>query len=253
MHIAGSENLFAETTVSEKGEAGPQPEESNPLMINKTPVPKADIFCQDGMVFMGEGLREEAVYNFKIATELYKEALRDNVMIKEDLLAIRENLKKMSQQLSDSTKSGDETVKVLEIAEKKVQELPAEATPSPVQMGQLLPTLQPETTPSAKKSRFREAKEGEYWVIDSTAILLKTPELPENPMQLVRNLVIGIKPGTPVSILETQGTATIWIKIHMYDNKSESEGWILSDTVGKARQIDKSGLPKKFQETQSQD
>lgn len=268
VHAFSGDYLAVGTTpVSEKREIGVQSEEGNPLMIKKTPVLKADFFCHDGMVFMSEGLREEAVYNFKIATELYKEALRDNVMIKEELLAIRENLKQMSWQLGDLTKSGDETVKAMEIAEKKVQELPIEKTPgqvekeelsptlqppppapsheSTVQIDQFSPTLQPETTPSVKKSAFREAKEGEYWVIDTTTMLLKTPEFPESPMQLVRNLVVGIKPGTPVRILETQGTVTIWIKIYMYDDKNRTEGWVLSDTVGKARQIDKTGLSGK--------
>lgn len=221
--------------------------------VDKTPVTKADIFCKDGMVFMSEGLREEALDNFKLATEFYDEALHNEYMQKEDLIAIRENLKRMSRQLNGSTGEPGETKDRLRTSPIDPASFPTSkdsGTKTTVQVAKEIqhkptptPKLTPTPTPYVIKQDLKKAKNGEYWIIESTTILLKNPELYGNGTKLLGNLIGGISSGTTVEILETKGQGTVnrWVKVQVYNKKDEiyTKGWILSDTVGKARQIER--------------
>ncbi|MGR3220885.1 MAG: hypothetical protein ACUZ8H_13865 [Candidatus Anammoxibacter sp.] len=226
--------------------------EDDSFFVNKTPVTEADIFCVDGMTFMSEGLREEAVGNFKTATDLYENALHNEYMQKDELIAIRENLKKMSKLLDNSP--GDESIE----AENTLISSPINPSkfPNVKHIGtntavQVVDNYKKEPTPTLKTAQiptlfenkydFGKAKEGEYWIIESTALLLSNPELLENSTSLLGNLIGGIRPGTTFQILETKDSTTgsRWNKVQVYNKmkKVYTKGWILSDTVGKAEQI----------------
>ena len=235
--------------------------EDDSFFIYKTKVTKADIFCKDGMAFMSEGLREEALANFKIATDLYEDELHNEYIPKDDLIAIRENLKRMSKLLDGSpaeshaessakSPEAEDTLIKSPINPTKfpdVKDLGTSTTKQVVDNHKEEPTPAPEIaqtpTPFENKHDFGKAKEGEYWVIESTTMLLRNPELLANATSLLGNLIGGTRPGTTFQIMEIKDSTTgsKWKKVQVYNKGKEAypKGWILSATVGKASQVEK--------------
>lgn len=225
--------------------------EGDMSFVNDTPITKADIFCKDGLIFMSEGLKEEALDSFKMAADLYEQALHNEYMPKEELVEIRENLKRMSEQLDGSTVKSAEIKDGLTSSPISPARFSTDkdsgTTTTAIQLptaDQLEPTPAPELTPApfVNKSDIKKAETGEYWIIESTTILLKSPELHGNGSRLLGNLIGGISSGTTVAILETKGSGDVnrWVKVEVYNKKNEiyANGWILTDTVGNARQIE---------------
>ena len=89
---------------------------------------------------------------------------------------------------------------------------------------------------------FGYAHEGDYWIIedDDIAVCIE-PNLPANKAQFLRNLVTAIGRGTKVEILERKGIFSPWMRVYVYNrsDKIYAEGWILAETVKKAKRIQK--------------
>lgn len=90
---------------------------------------------------------------------------------------------------------------------------------------------------------FKEANQGDYWIINSENIaVVNRPELAGNEQQLRRILVTLIKPGEKVEILATK--FPYWKKVNVYglNGRKYATGWLLGDSVEKARITEKGAL-----------
>ncbi len=228
--------------------------------INKTVISEADTFCKDGLIFFEEGLKEEALDNFRIAADLYNKTLREQKLSKEELVAIRKNLKMVNTQLNptlvDAKTVGNEEAKAGKNEDlKKSAESKETAVAEKIggKSSIVAPALKSgetiskagqkqETKPfGSGKLSFNAAIAGEFWKIESTTILLKKPEVPSSPAKLIGNLVGGLKPGTIVKVLETKISGVRWARVGVYNKNNEvyAKGWIQSDMVGKASKTEK--------------
>lgn len=109
------------------------------------------------------------------------------------------------------------------------------------------------STRSNKKSNSRSsfltgfiyACEGDYWIIkDDNIAVSRNPKVSANEAQFTRNLVTVLGNGTKVEILKSKDTLSPWKYVYAYNtyngqNKIYAKGWILAETVKRARRISK--------------
>lgn len=286
-------------------------DEQGSYTFKQTPIIEADTFFKDGMMFMKEGLREEAIDNFKIATSIYEKALSEKNLSEKELAIIRENLNEMNKQFDfpiekavvteekavvaeepsvaageekaekkeieariaeketqtetqpetktekkeieeieeiiEEIKSEDASESLVEIVEKEPVKVEISESTTTELTSDAAPTKTEQDTGASQKqiipvnkTDLKEAEKGEYWVIESTTILLKKPDLSGNEISLLNNLIGGLPSGTLVEVMEIEGTsASKWIKVNVYNKKDEVyvKGWLRSFMVGKASQV----------------
>ncbi len=95
--------------------------------------------------------------------------------------------------------------------------------------------IKKESEQTLPKTDFKDASVGEFWIIESTTILLKQPDMSG---KLIDNLIAGISAGTTVEILDTKVGFDKWVNVNVYNknNMAYRIGWIRAMFVGKARQ-----------------
>lgn len=230
--------------------------------MKRTSILKADIFCRDGLLFMNKGLKNEAFSKFGMAIDSYKEALDNKDLPKEELIAISDNLKKMNQYINIDTDKLDKkkegivdkkvsSVNTVKVLTNKKKHEPAKVKKQVVEKKQMkpvqLPKLKPTTKSFTEKMDLRKAGKGDFWLIEWTTMLLEDPELYVNEGKLLGNLIGGISAGTVVEVSEIKdlGPVNRWLKVRVYNSNGEvyTNGWILSDTISKAKNIPQGTLP----------
>ena len=103
-------------------------------------------------------------------------------------------------------------------------------------------TPQPKPSPTRVETNFSLAFEGDYWVIEDDNISVsKERKIPANKAQFLRNLVTVIGSGTKLEILESKGIVSPWKRVYVYNDRNEiyAEGWILAETVKRAKRTQK--------------
>ena len=219
--------------------------------MKRTSILGADISCRDGLLFMNKGLKNEALSKFSMAIDSYKKALDNKELPKEELIAISDNLRKMNQYINivsdnlDKKKVGPlDTVKV-PVNKKKHQppEVKKQVIVKKQQKPVQLPKLKATSISFTGKTNLKKAEKGDFWLIEWTTMLLKNPELYVKEGKLLGNLIGGISAGTVVEVLGIKdlGPVNRWLKVQVYNRngKAYTNGWILSDTINKAKNIRK--------------
>jgi hypothetical protein len=92
-----------------------------------------------------------------------------------------------------------------------------------------------EITSNNSQLGFTHAHPGEKWVIyDANVSVMKMPEAPTNKGAYLNNLSTIIGNGDVVRVISTK--RLYWKKVNLYNNgRVYASGWILSDTVKKAK------------------
>lgn len=88
---------------------------------------------------------------------------------------------------------------------------------------------------STSETNFMYAVVGETWkILDNNIGVMKRPETTSDRTEFVRNLTTMIGSGTTVEVMRTKGFMSQWKYCRV---KGRYYGWILAETVGKARKI----------------
>lgn len=102
-----------------------------------------------------------------------------------------------------------------------------------------------DTSTVDRQPGFHTAMQGDYWRIDSEHVALcHKPELFGNIEGFKRNLIIVLKLGSRVEILESKGWFSPWKRVYLVDARKKPllQGWILAESVKKATLVEKSAF-----------